>query len=286
MEKITYPTNMQERFGTNQLCIKIYETTASNIDFSQVGVYNADGLPMNNIFLGQPEASNIRSKSQTSSVKTTIFLPTPLSIATNYSVSYEDVSLTGLGSSLIGKSVGAVADTLSKVLGKNSTKAVIASGLDKFFKSIPTKEIGQASSAITGLAINPHQELLLNGVKFRDFKITYNLIAKKKSDSEAIKNIIKTLKASMHPELTLGSFLFKYPSEFELLFFNSGKNNTYLFRTKKCILKNLQVSYGGGKNFVTFKDSDGAPVEIELVMDFQETEILTQDDFEQQNEEY
>jgi hypothetical protein len=66
--------------------------------------------------------------------------------------------------------------------------------------------------------------------------------------------------------------LFKFPSEFELLFYTtSTTQNPYLFKTKRCILKDLQVSYG--KNFVTFKDTN-APVEISITMSFQETEIL------------
>jgi hypothetical protein len=42
------------------------------------------------------------------------------------------------------------------------------------------------------------------------------------------------------------------------------------------------VSYG--KNFVTFKDTN-APVEIELSMTFQETEILTRETIEKEETE-
>jgi hypothetical protein len=87
----------------------------------------------------------------------------------------------------------------------------------------------------------------------------------------------------MHPELLTNNLLFKYPSEYELLFYKRERGNDtlneYLFKTKRCILKDLQVSYG--KNFTTFKETN-APVEVEFTMTFQETEILTREEIEKQ----
>lgn len=280
IQKLVYPTNMNERFGGNRLCILIYRNQISGtIGDATQKVTDVFG----NVVQGNIPRSFAQERSKSISQKEAeIFLPTPLSISTNYSVSYSDVSITDIGMSLISKAASGLAESASTLLSnKNPLASSVLKGLPSFLGSIPTKEIGQLQSSITGLAVNPHQELLLNGVKFREFKIAYNLIAKNKDDSNVIKDIIKVLKTTMHPELLPNNLLFKYPSEYELLFYKRGNDtlNEYLFKTKRCILKDLQVSYG--KNFTTFKETN-APVEVEFTMTFQETEILTREEIEKQ----
>jgi hypothetical protein len=283
-QTLTFPEDLRNdsnRYGNNRLCINIYKNNMVVDENVTSTVFDAAGNVVSDIAVPKQSLAANRSNKLYSDVEYTIFLPTPLSLNTNYAVNYTDVSVTDLGASIVSSAASGAANIAGGILGKrNPLVGAAVAGLPKFLSSLPIKEAATFGGLETGLAINPHQELLLNGVKFREFKFVYNLIAKSKPESDIIKDIIKALKISMHPELAVSSLLFKYPSEFELLFYTTdSKENPYLFKTKRCILKNLDVSYG--KNFVTFKDTN-APVEIELSMNFQETEILTRETIESQ----
>ena len=282
---LTYPSDLaaeSNRYGNNRLCINIFKNdstvvtavgtavlkdVAGAVAYS-TGVIAIPGVAENFI----PGAVNRRSTLYNDKSDYTIFLPMPLSLDTNYTINYSEESVTDLGASVVGGVVAGTANILSLFKGKAGMIGKIASAGIAAASGDVAKSGAKLLGIQAGLSVNPHQELLLNGVKFREFKFAYELVAKNEKDSESIKDIIKALKISMHPELAAESLLFKFPSEFELLFYTtSTPQNKYLFKTKRCILKDLQVSYG--KNFVTFKDTN-APVEISISMTFQETEIL------------
>ena len=46
-----------------------------------------------------------------------------------------------------------------------------------------------------------------------------------------------------------------------------------VFNNKKCVLTNISVTYGGDK-FNTFAGTDGAPVQTDLSLSFQEIVLL------------
>jgi len=275
---LTFPSDLaadSNRYGNNRLCINIFKNNQSTAGEAMTTAVttvtgNAKTGDIQTVIPGAVSRRTIFTEKDY-----TIFLPIPLALDTNYSINYSETSVTDLGASLVASGVGSIKDILGKLSGVKGTGGILA-GISQGFLNKATGESAKSLAKIVGLqaglSVNPHQELLLNGVKFREFKFSYDLIAKRKEDSVAIKEIIKALKISMHPGLAAESLLFKYPSEFELLFYTtSTSENKYLFKTKRCILKDLQVSYG--KNFVTFKDTN-APVEISITMTFQETEIL------------
>lgn len=291
---LTFPSDLtvdSNRYGNNRLCINIFKNNstpagavANAIATDITGtVKTALGLNATLATMAATGATPIpksiaaskRSKIYAEASEYTIFLPIPMALDTNYAIDYSEVSVTDLGASIIAGAQSAVQQGLavaSKAPGKPGAVAAVAGSVVSAATGDAAKSTLKLLGLQAGLALNPHQELLLNGVKFREFKFAYDLIAKNEQDSEAIRDIIKALKISMHPEVTNSTLLFQYPSEFELLFYTtSTTQNPYLFKTKRCILKDLQVSYG--KNFVTFKDTN-APVEISITMNFQETEIL------------
>ena len=80
----------------------------------------------------------------------------------------------------------------------------------------------------------------------------------------------------MHPELN-GAFLYTYPSEFDLEFWSIDSNgnpvrNTFLPFISTSVLQDLTVNYSGNKEFSSHPD--GSPVEYELTLKFQETQVL------------
>jgi hypothetical protein len=290
-----FPVDLQannSKYGDTGLCINMYSDNESNTKFAPVNntIKDINGNPITQAKVPDSILNLARNRTQEYQIERQIFLPVPLSLNTNYKIKYKDVSATEIGLSLISdaaSSIGpiGIGQVTSKLKGnsKLAKYSKLLGGVGSLGSLVNTgKNIALITAATAGVALNPHQEMLLDGVEFRTFQISYNMVAKCVEDSNAIKNIVETLKSGMHPGIYNSSYLFTYPSVFELLFYVKKQNdyslNKYLFKTKKCALIDLKVQYGKD-NFTTFKETD-APVEIMVDMTFKEIEILTRDEIE------
>tara|TARA_R110002074_G_scaffold102255_1_gene220981 strand:- start:1448 stop:1825 length:378 start_codon:yes stop_codon:yes gene_type:complete len=77
----------------------------------------------------------------------------------------------------------------------------------------------------------------------------------------------------MLPGYALGGFAYTYPDEFQIMF--SDHLKPYLFDIGNCVLKSFNVTFNGS-GVPSFSKS-GAPMEIDISMGFQETNIETRD---------
>ena len=75
----------------------------------------------------------------------------------------------------------------------------------------------------------------------------------------------------MLPEYAAGGFAFIYPDEFQIMF--SAHLSPYLFDIGNCVLKSFNVTYNGSG--VPSFSADGAPMEIDISLGFQEVNIET-----------
>lgn len=140
-----------------------------------------------------------------------------------------------------------------------------------------TPIIAAALSAGSGLAANPKKEQIFKGVDRRSFVFKYLFSPRNAAESSNVRNIIKTFKYHMHPEYKdENNFLFIYPSEFDITYFQADKENVNLHRHTSCVLTNMTVNYTpGGGTFSTFPD--GSPTQIEVTLSFTELAILTKE---------
>jgi hypothetical protein len=113
---------------------------------------------------------------------------------------------------------------------------------------------------------------MFESVDYRTFQFTYKFFPKNEDETMKIRQIIKTFKHHMLPELTSNKFFYVYPSEFDIKYFYKDKENPYLHSFARCALTNMTVEYGGDQ-FVTFEN--GSPSEIGMTLTFQELEQMT-----------
>ena len=80
----------------------------------------------------------------------------------------------------------------------------------------------------------------------------------------------------MHPEFKdEASFVFIYPSEFDIHYYNISGDNTAIHKHTSCVLTDLNINYTPNGSFTTF--ANGTPTQINLQMTFKELAILTKD---------
>jgi hypothetical protein len=133
---------------------------------------------------------------------------------------------------------------------------------------------GGALSAASGLAANPKKEQVFKNVNFREFTFDYTFSPRTPEEAANVRKIIHNFKLHMHPEYKdLNNFVFIYPSEFDIFYYQGGTENLNLHRHTSCVLKDMSVNYTPNGAFNTF--DDGMPTQINVQLAFLELAILT-----------
>ena len=161
----------------------------------------------------------------------------------------------------------------------------LASGLPLIGK-VATATLAAAKSSTAklllstqGLAINPQQQILFDGIDFRTFQMTFVFTPSSKQEADMVKDIIKTFKKHAAPKLVeeVGGMFWVPPSTFNLDFFFKGAINTKISRVAECVIENIDVNYApNGWSAHT----DGSPIQTVMTINFKEIELIDRDKIE------
>ena len=223
-------------------------------------------------------------------LKTAIALHMPNQLQIRYGMNWTDkemitetamieaANLTTLAGAIAG---GAVA----KGLGNSTARgAAIGAGIGATIanptvtaalalQSVPGGELMQAG---TGIAVNPKKEQTFKGVDFRTFNINYEFYPRDADEARNVLNIIYQFKYHMHPEYKDGTtFLFVYPSEFDVFYYKGKGLNKAIHKHTSCVLADMTINYTPNGQFASF--ADGTPTQINIQLTFRELGVLTKD---------
>ena len=133
-----------------------------------------------------------------------------------------------------------------------------------------------ALSVATGLAANPKKEQVFKGVDFRTFAFDYQFFPRSAAEAENVMRIIYEFKYHMHPEFKdSNNFVYIYPSEFDIFYYQNGLENRNLHRHTSCVMTEMSINYTPNGNFTTY--DNGMPTQINVTMNFRELALLTKD---------
>lgn len=218
------------------------------------------------------------AKKEYKQMESAIALHVPNELSVRYSASWDAESMAGsmalaqgAGSENIGKAAGQIPPGVSETSAMQAAKGYLAS------QALRVPGAGSLVSKTSGTATNPKKEQLFQEVDFRTFNFNYQFFPRSEKEAANIRRIIKTFKLHMHPEYmkNTGQFLYIYPSEFDIIYYQDGKENMNLHRHTSCVLTDMQVSYTGQGQFNAFKD--GMPVQINVNLTFKELALLTKE---------
>ena len=130
----------------------------------------------------------------------------------------------------------------------------------------------------TGTAFNPNTELVFKSVAMREFKFNFEMAPRDKTENESCHSIISLFKFHMHPEDS-GIGKLAVPSEFQITYMYRDKENSYIPKISRCVLKDLTIDYAPNQQFHTFKEDEkgAAPIMMKLGLTFGELEIMTKE---------
>lgn len=223
-------------------------------------------------------------------LKTAIALHMPNQLQIRYGVQWQDKDMLTETAAIESMSLGSVAaaaagGALAKAAGNSAAKgaAIGYAGYNMLANSSMTTALslqnlpgGDALQAGSGIAVNPKKEQVFRGVDFRTFNINYEFYPRSIEEARNVLNIIQQFKFHMHPEYKDDStFLFIYPSEFDIFYYKGKDLNKAIHKHTSCALTDLTVNYTPNGQFTTFPD--GTPTQINIQMTFKELGILTKD---------
>lgn len=165
----------------------------------------------------------------------------------------------GVGSALVSSG-----GTAAGVIGLRTIKEAFGDGASKY-----------TEKAIRVTEGNAKEEQTFEGVNFRTFNFNYSFQPKSEEESDNILNIIRMFRFHMLPEyLDELSFMYIYPSEFNIKYYSRGMENQFIERISTCVLTTMEVDYTPNGEFSAFQSSDasmaGRPTHINLSLQFQE----------------
>lgn len=206
----------------------------------------------------------------------TITLYVPNSLNVRYGMEYTTQDMLGM------TALANVGEDIAKFQGRQGSAMNALGGAGSALAAgvlNNTGQVGAFQSAASGLAGNPKKEQVFQNVEFRTFNFNYVFAPRNAAESEQVKQIIKTFKLHMHPEFKDDNgYLFLYPSEFDIYYYQGNEENMNLPRYTSCVLREMNVNYTPNNQFNTF--GDGSPTQIEVNLVFSELAILTKDQIE------
>lgn len=164
-------------------------------------------------------------------------------------------------------------DKLSLADAVNSTPIIgkISTAITSAVNSSMAKMIGRK----LGYTFNPQQQMLFEGIDFREFDLTFTFMPTSASEASTVKEIIRTLQRASAPTLGKSTgFYWIPPSIFDIGFFFNGMTSPYVPPTLQCVLQSVTVDYAPNGWAAL---SDGAPVQTTMTLSFKEIQLLHRD---------
>ena len=204
---------------------------------------------------------------------THIYLPLPLKIMSNTHVTWNSVNssdnvygkaLTGLAN---GGSINELANSVgrtAKYLWGHKMNALMALG------GIENSEFLFAQAGVAAL---PAKELSFDGVDFRTFQFSWQLVPLDENDSRQVHKMIKHVQEHMLPGAEAG--IVGYP---DLWAVNWKKGDKGMPIVKDCYVSSITVDYSAAGQYTFVHNTENEPVAFNVSITLKEASIFTRDD--------
>jgi hypothetical protein len=246
--------NFSKGNGSIEDATAAFSETATNVKEFFKGVTNSDSVS---------ESYNILLNERKTKIAAVINLYMPDTMAFQYAVDYGNpISLVKTA----GDVAGGVLDTVTKGAASKGIESVIGS-------DARGSDATRLVLATQGLALNPQEQILFNGIDFRTFSLSFTFTPYSREEAQAVKDIIKQFRLYAAPQIKKGTagMFFIPPGVFDLEFQFNGVKNKNVTQVAQSVIQDIDVNYAPN-GWATH--SDGAPVQTTLTMTFKEIQLI------------
>lgn len=188
-------------------------------------------------------------------------------------------------------------DALNKMMNSPSAANLISgvkntgSNILNQIKNLNSGAIGTIAGTMLGQGegaqfagkriMSPNTNTTFTGNNIRSFAMRFKLVGRDKKDSESIRDIHNLLRESVYADGDNASnIILSYPPVWSIKFLDNGKENPYIPKIFGCYLNSVTSDFNSSTNIFR---PDGAPIEVDVSLGFQETRMLTRRDIAELN---
>ena len=242
--------------------------------------------------IGQASGSRISSSMLNPYKRLTsvIALYMPNAVQNSYSVNWQDEDLSGVMAN-VNELAGAMFGQVGRQEQKTSEAAPEVGMIEKLIKGggamtaaglLKNDRFQYVQRALSVTPGNSKAEMLFKGVDFRTFQFNFEFTPKSPEEAQNVLNIIRMFRYHMLPEyLDETTYLYIYPSEFEVKYYVGDKENQYVEKQMTAVLTNMTINYTPNSQFVTFNPSrgidKGMSTQINITLQFKEITVPTKE---------
>jgi hypothetical protein len=161
-------------------------------------------------------------------------------------------------------------NTLIKAVG---LVPIIGSPFAKSLNSIVQSDITKLALSTQGLALNPQNQFLFDGIDFRSYQMAFTFTPYSREEAQMVRDIIKVFRMYALPRITNGGagMFFVPPGTFDVQFLYNGKENKNINKVAESVIETIDVNYAPN-GWSTHED--GAPVQTTVTISFKEIELI------------
>lgn len=214
-----------------------------------------------------------------------IQLPMSPNLTENYQASYKTEALNVLGGlaeqtvkdfekaggfNMSAEKAGEQLGKSAVDVAKTSGKAALASlGATMGMAAVPG--LGAAVSRALGASVNPNMAVLFDNIGFRSHQFSFRLNPRTPQESATIKQIIAIMRQRMLPP-KVNNFFFGFPDKANIKIFPVQP-----YPILECVLESMSINYAPNGPAFYSVSSGGAPVMIEMQLQFKEIVLFTRE---------
>ena len=168
-------------------------------------------------------------------------------------------------------------------------------------------EFNDVSGSTSGIVINPNAELMYDSPEMREVGMVFKMVPRNSDESDIIRKIYQTFRQASLPSfggsaeakklfisegddtsaselgsdenvesLTAENNWIRVPSLCKFTFMKGGAKHPHLIQFKPCAISKVEVNYTADGTYASY--SDGAPLSVELTLNFMETKVIFRQD--------
>ena len=224
--------------------------------------------------------SQIRTTDTVETGVANIYLYVPASVTINDSLQYDNAEMGIITSAVVSAADEAIKAGATDMGTAFGAAEGAATGLGQALVQEGSKAAGvrQQLKLNQGTARNPRTEMLFKSPGLRQLSLTWKLMPTNRQESDHIFDMIQTIRSHSYPATSGSEVLFSFPDIFQIDFVTKHGGAAQMVKFAKAYCTSITTNYGAsGPAF--FKD--GKPVEIDLTMTFQETQVQTRESIEE-----
>ena len=292
------------------------DSTGKNIDSEMIKKGKADSRSkaiLKDIAKGGLSDYNLNNLDQDENTFANIVLPIPQDLSNEIQQVWQGKQFTKGGRAAIAGLAGGqfhyAGTMMQNITGhlKAAQNAITTAGLNSIPGVGGNLEFNDVSGSTQGIVINPNAELMYDAPEMREIGMVFKMVPRNDKESEDIRKIYQTFRMASLPSfggkgggrklfghahgtdsseilkndeqekfMTSENNWIRVPSLCKFTFMKGSSKHPHLIQFKPCAISKVEVNYTADGTYATY--SDGAPLSVELTLNFMETKVIFRDD--------